>query len=636
MARASASIATFLRQFRGETQTQARRLTVECSESESSSDGSSAGNKNLNFRRDSGNPGLTVECKESESSSNDSAGNENLNFRRDSGNPDLGEIAKEVSNLIRTKPRWEQTLRSDFPSFNFADSQFFQELLKHQTNAFLLFKFFHWLRSELDFIPNQDCCNALLNSLLDANAVKAANFLLELPGFAPDFDSLQQYIHCLCENGLIHEAIDVLTKLRATGKLSPSIKTWNSVLQCCLKLGKTDLLWKMYQDMMETGVVADIDTDTVFCLIDAFAKGGEAGKGYELLKQLLKDGLPLQNAPFIKLISAFAKRGENDVVSELLHTMIARTMRPDVHTYQEVINGLCKNGMPLEALKVFNNLKDRGYAVDRVMYTTMIHGLCISKHVSYAKELWLEMIRKGIVPNHYTYNALIHGYFKSGNVEGAKELYKEMSDRRNCGETTVAYNTMITGLSMNGKNDEALELFKSMPEKGMVRDLISFNTLILGLCKEGRTVESRKLIEELLALGLHPSASTYSPVIQKLCLSGDVQEGIILWNEMQNKGLQPSAWTYHHFIAGLCKEKGYETEAMEWLFVMLKNNLKPKQSIFERVVQCLLQNDRVDDSLLVLNYMVKVGYSLRGIVINHFLWCKLPKNNPLFVKQNNS
>ncbi|CAI0466509.1 unnamed protein product [Linum tenue] len=527
MARASASIATFLRQFRGETQTQARRLTVECSESESSSDGSSAG-----------------------------------------GNPDLGEIAKEVSNLIRTKPRWEQTLRSDFPSFNFADSQFFQELLKHQTNAFLLFKFFHWLRSELDFIP--------------------------------------------------------------------SIKTWNSVLQCCLKLGKTDLLWKMYQDMMETGVVADIDTDTVFCLIDAFAKGGEAGKGYELLKQLLKDGLPLQNAPFIKLISAFAKRGENDVVSELLHTMIARTMRPDVHTYQEVINGLCKNGMPLEALKVFNNLKDRGYAVDRVMYTTMIHGLCISKHVSYAKELWLEMIRKGIVPNHYTYNALIHGYFKSGNVEGAKELYKEMSDRRNCGETTVAYNTMITGLSMNGKNDEALELFKSMPEKGMVRDLISFNTLILGLCKEGRTVESRKLIEELLALGLHPSASTYSPVIQKLCLSGDVQEGIILWNEMQNKGLQPSAWTYHHFIAGLCKEKGYETEAMEWLFVMLKNNLKPKQSIFERVVQCLLQNDRVDDSLLVLNYMVKVGYSLRGIVINHFLWCKLPKNNPLFVKQNNS
>ncbi|CAN1844942.1 Pentatricopeptide repeat-containing protein At5g18950 [Linum perenne] len=586
MARASTLVAAFARQFHGRTQTQMRRFAVECSGSESCS------------------------------------ADTNPSFRRDSGIPAIEEIAKEVSMIIRTKPNWEHTLRCDFPSFNFANSQFFQEFLKHQTNVFLSFKFFHWLRSELGFVPNQECCDTLFNSLLDAKSHNAAKVLLELPGFSPALSSLELYITCLCRDGMIHDAIGVLTRLRGIGG-SPSIRTWNSILSCCLKVERTDLLWRLYQDMMDTGVVADVDADTVFCLIEAFVKDGEVGKGYELLKQVLRDGLCPRNASFNKLISEFSKRGDYDIVSELLHAMIASNMNPDAYTYQGVINGLCKNRMPLEALKVFNDLKDRGHVLNKAMYTAIIHGLCDTKHLSHARQLWLEMIRNGIVPNRYTYNALIRGYFKMGNVEEAKKLYQEMCNDKGCRETTSSCNTMIIGLCMNGEMDDALNLFRSLPEKGIAPDRVSYDALILGFCKEGRPAESRKLLEELLALGLQPSASTYCPLIVNLCLSGDIEEAIKVWNEMHSKGLEPTEWTYHHFIVGLCK-LGYANEAMEWLLVMLEKKLTPKKSVFERTVKCLLENDRVEDSMNVLNSMVKIGYSIRDIEPS--LICKLPES----------
>ena len=78
---------------------------------------------------------------------------------------DFIEIAKEVSRITRTKPRWEQTLLSDFPSFNFTDPQFFNELIRNQNNVLLSLRFFHWLCSWNGFSPDPLSLNALFDAL---------------------------------------------------------------------------------------------------------------------------------------------------------------------------------------------------------------------------------------------------------------------------------------------------------------------------------------------------------------------------------------------------------------------------------------------------------------------------------------
>ncbi|KAJ0092291.1 hypothetical protein Patl1_25486 [Pistacia atlantica] len=284
------------------------------------------------------------------------------------------DFAKEVCKIIRTKPRWEQTLLSDFPSFNFNDPKFFHQVLEHQNNVLLSLRYFYWLNSNYTFSADLDSCSALFDSLVEAKACKVAMDFLDHTGFSPDPGSIERYIQCLCECGLVQEAIGVLPKLKEMG-VSGSIKTWNSALLGAVKVDRTDLAWKLYEVMIESDVVANVDAETVGYLIQAFCNDGKLCKGYQLLRQVLEEGLEPGNVAFNKLISGFCKKRNYGRVSELLHTMVARNCAPDRYTYQEVINGLCKSGMMLEGYRVFNDIKERGYAPDTVNYTTMIHGL---------------------------------------------------------------------------------------------------------------------------------------------------------------------------------------------------------------------------------------------------------------------
>ncbi|CAL5417872.1 unnamed protein product [Camellia sinensis] len=82
---------------------------------------------------------------------------------------------------------------------------------------------------------------------------------------------------------------------------------------------------------------------------------------------------------------------------------------------------------------------------------------------------------------------------------------------------------------------------------------------------------------------------------------------------MQNRGVEPAVCTRDFIITGL-SNKGYVAEGMEWLAAMLRRNLKPQKQTFERLIQCLSQGDKLDEAILVLDYMFSIGYTLRECI----------------------
>ncbi|KAF8087966.1 hypothetical protein N665_0558s0017 [Sinapis alba] len=422
------------------------------------------------------------------------------------------EMAKTVSKIIRERRRWQQTLLSDFPSFDFADPLFFRELLSLQNNNVMFsLWFFRWLCSSFDYKPDYVSLNLLFSALLDAKAVKAAKSFLDSTGFNPEATLLERYVKCLCEDGLVDEGIKVYYTLLKEMRTVPEVATCNSVLRGCLKARRLDRFWEIHQGMAED---SEVDVVRIQCLIQALCNGGEVSQGYELLKKVLKQGHDPGHAVYAQLISGFCKIGNYASMSEILHTMIAWNHSPSVYTFQEVIKGLCKNEKQQEAFYVFNNLKERGYAPDRVIYTTMIHGLCEKGWFGSARKLWFEMIEKGMRPNEFTYSVMIHAHLKRGKVVLAKELYCEMV-KSGYGETTVSYNTMITGLCSYGRAEQAFEVFKRMSGTGVARDAITYNALVQGFCKENKVKKGVNLFKELKALGLKPSDRTYD-ALQKM------------------------------------------------------------------------------------------------------------------------
>ncbi|XP_028759881.1 pentatricopeptide repeat-containing protein At5g18950 [Neltuma alba] len=448
------------------------------------------------------------------------------------------DVIHEICLITRRRPRWEHTLLSEFPSLNFSDPRLFHSYMKHQNNAFLSLRFFHWLCSHCGFSPDHSSCNALFDVLVDAKACNAAKSLLDRDGFTPEPSSLECYIQCLSRGEMVEEAVSVFCKLKNAG-FCPSVATWNVSLSACLKTGRTDLVWTLYEQMMASDVIANIDAETIGYLIQAYCDDNKVSNGYGLLRQILEDGLCPDNIVFNTLISGFCKEEEYARVSELLHIMIAKGHGPDIFTYQEIINGLIKRSKNMEAFRIFNDLKDRGYFPDRVMYTTIIKGLCDMGFLGEARKLWFEMIRKGLLPNEYTYSVMISRYCRLGKFDAARKLYKEMCDK-GYEKTTVPCNAMISGLCLHGRTDEAQRLFEEMSQKGIVCDIITYNSLIRALLKQGKLVETTKLFRVLLAQGLEPSASTFTALIRRLCEVGDTQEAIRLWKDMVCRNWEPT------------------------------------------------------------------------------------------------
>ncbi|GMP80408.1 hypothetical protein CsSME_00035517 [Camellia sinensis var. sinensis] len=497
----------------------------------------------------------------------------------------LTQIAKEVSRVIRTQPRWEQTLLSDFLSINLFDPNFFIELWKQQNNVLLSLRFYLWLSSQHSFVSDKLACDVIFDGVVKAKAANAAKSFLTSVDFTPQPGSLKAYVRRLCENGSIEKALKVFDELQKLG-ICPLLETWNSALLGSVRARRTDVVWKLYEEMMGSGDAGNVDT--VEYLIQAFCIDNNVSKGFGLLRQVLEDGFVPSNVAFNKLISGFCKDRYYSRVSALFHTMIAKNRRPDIFTYQEIIREQCKRRMRHEGFRIFNDLKDRGYAPDRVVYTTMIHGLCKMKWIGEARKLWFEMVHKGIVPNEYTYNAFIYGLCRIGNLKEAKELYNEMCCK-GYKETTVSCNTMIRGLCLHGRTEEAHVLFQEMADNRIARDIITYNSLIQGFCKEGKIDESINLLAELLEKGLQPSAATYIASLEKLCEMGDVDEAKELWEDMQKRGVEPAVCT-RDFIITRLSNKGYVAERMEWLAVMLRRYTL-RECIFRSLVDKLCEQN---------------------------------------------
>ncbi|KAK6130400.1 hypothetical protein DH2020_035810 [Rehmannia glutinosa] len=499
----------------------------------------------------------------------------------------VSEIAKEVADRIRTRPRWEQTLLSDFPTVNFTDPIVYNEVLKLQSNVFFSLRFYLWLRSLNGSSTDPVLCNVMFSRLVQANAAYAAKNFLDDTKFEPEPQHLELYIRCLFENGLIDEALDVLGRLKLSG-YRVSLETWNSALSHSVRTKRVDVVWKLYEDMMAYGVVTDVNT--ISHLIQAFCLENNVAKGYELLQQVLEAGHVPHNIVFTKLISAFCKNHDYGKISAVLSNMIAKNCSPDIYVYQEVINRLCKGRMIHEGLRIFNELKNRGYFPDRVMYTTMINGLCRNKDLEGARKLWFEMIRNGIVPNEYTYIAFIDGLWRSGCIDEAEKLHKEMLNK-GYGETTISFNTRINGLCLNGKVEEARGLFEEMNGKGIIRDSITYNSLIKGFSQQGKITE----------------------------------EAETLWLDMRDMGFEPAVLSLDPILLGLSKQ-GHFSEVMQWLGYMINNGARPKETTFEELIKCLSVADRVDDALYVLGSMLNMGFVL-GESICHSLVDKLCRDN---------
>ncbi|GJW44028.1 PB1 domain-containing protein, partial [Tanacetum coccineum] len=371
----------------------------------------------------------------------------------------------------------------------------------------------YWLNLRFDYVPDKTLCGFVFNELVNDNAAKAAKKFIEFTGFVPENGSLELYVKCLCENGMVEDALHVFDEMKKDVNY-PSLETWNSVLRACVKAGWTDIVWELYDEMMELGV------ETVDCLIRAFCLDGNVTKGYEVLRQMLDDGYVPNKVVFDNLLFEFILDRKYSRVSALLHIMIAKGVDSDLYTYQQIKHGLCLRRMQHEGLRIFNDLKDRG--------------------ITEAFELFKQMGQKNVPRDVVTFNCMIRGLCKEGRISEGLNLLHELVEQ-GLQPSSASYGSLIEKLYEMKRIDEVKNLWNEMQEKGVEPASVCIDgDIIIELSKKGYVAAGVYWLAYMVKNRLIPRKQTFENLIGVLSQMNKLDVGLIAFGHMFKIGYIPS------------------------------------------------------------------------------------------------
>ncbi|CAN8256264.1 unnamed protein product [Cochlearia groenlandica] len=171
----------------------------------------------------------------------------------------------------------------------------------------------------------------------------------------PDRKVYNAVVHSLAKARFVSEAINLMKSMEDEKGIEPNVVTYNSLIKPLCKARKTEEAKKVFDEMMEKGLVPTIRTYHAFMRI--LTNGEEV---FELLAKMRKSGCEPTLDTYIMLIRKFCRWRDFDNVFVLWDEMKEKGVGPDLSSYIVMIHGLFLNGKVEEAYEYYKEMKEKG------------------------------------------------------------------------------------------------------------------------------------------------------------------------------------------------------------------------------------------------------------------------------------
>ncbi|KAJ6377831.1 hypothetical protein OIU78_028120 [Salix suchowensis] len=464
----------------------------------------------------------------------------------------------------------------------------------------------HREMSTMGYSMDEFTLGCFVHSLCKSGKWREALSLLEKEEFVPDTVLYTKMISGLCEASLFEEAMDFLTRMRASSCL-PNVLTYRILLCGCLNKEKLGRCKRILSMMITEGCYP---SHRIFnSLVHAYCRSGDYAYAYKLLKKMVqcgcqpgyvvynifigsicsneepsKDALDLAEKAYGEMLEAgvvlnkvnigsFSRClcgvGKFEKAYNVIHEMMGKGFIPDTSTYSKVIGYLCNASKVEKAFQLFQEMKRNGIAPDVYVYTTLIDSFCKAGLIEQARNWFDEMERDGCVPNVVTYTALIHAYLKSRKLSKANEVY-EMMLSKGCTPNIVTYTALIDGLCKAGKIEKASQIYKIMKKENVeIPDVDMYFRVVDGSLNE-------------------PNVFTYGALVDGLCKAYQVKEARDLLKSMSVEGC------YRKVIEGFNREF---IASLDLSFEISENDSVPVAPVYRVLIDNFIKAGRLEMAL---------------------------------------
>ncbi|KAF6136022.1 hypothetical protein GIB67_006914 [Kingdonia uniflora] len=334
-----------------------------------------------------------------------------------------------------------------------------------------------------------------------------ASFLFEKmmsESLEPTVDVYTSLVRAYGLSGFLDEAFRTVTEMNSLSDCRPDVYTYSTLLHCCIKLCRFDLIDHVLDNMSNSGI--ECNTVTYNTIIDGYGKAGMFELMESSLTEMIETGSCLPDVFTLNTFTwAYGNAGDIDKMERWYDEFQHMGVKPDIKTFNILIRSYGKTGMCDKIGLVMEFMGKRFYSPNVVTFNTVIEMFGKAGNIERMEYFFRTMKYRGVKPNYVTYCSLVSGYSKAGHVKKVGSILRQVENSDVVLDTPY-FNCVINAYGQAGELKLMEDMFVEMKERDCKPDDITFSIMIQAYKSQGMVGAAQELEIHLLGRKGNPGS----------------------------------------------------------------------------------------------------------------------------------
>lgn len=339
---------------------------------------------------------------------------------------------------------------------------------------------------------------------------------------------------------------------------SQNVVSWTTVISGYMRFGLEEEALSLFKESIDNGVRAN--HKTFVCVLKLCSKKIETHLGRQIHACIVKGNW--RNLIVDSAIVYFY--AQCDDLSDAFRAF-GRMPERDVVSWTTMITACSQQGHIEEAVLLFSDMLSHGFSPNEVTLCSVLKACGEKRDLKFGRQLHSSIVKKIVKDDVFIGSSLVDMYAKCGKIIDSRKVFDLMGKRN-----TVTWTSIIAGYAQNGMGQEAITLFRLM----RTRKVLSNSLTIVSILSACGSVEALQTGKEIHAQVIKNSASSNihigSTLIWFYCKCKSYFYASNVLQTMPARDVV--SWTA--IISG-CTRLGHESEALEFLKIMLREGIEP-------------------------------------------------------------
>ncbi|KAL4360845.1 hypothetical protein GQ457_04G035820 [Hibiscus cannabinus] len=277
-------------------------------------------------------------------------------------------------------------------------------------------------------------------------------------------------------------------------------------------------------------------------------------------------------------------------------------------TYNALVRVLARHDSIAEFWSVVGEMKGEGFEMDIDTYIKVSRNFQKFRMLEDAVKLYEFMMDGPYKPSEQDCSLLLRS-ISGADTEDLSLVFRVVNKYEAAGYSLskAIYDGIHRSLTKVGKFDEATKIIETMKNVGCAPDNITYSQLVYGLCRAQRLEEACKVLDEMEANGCRPDIKTWTILIKGHCHANQLDGALMCFSKML-KNCEADADLLDVLINGFVGQN--RIDGAYKLLVEMVNvvHLRPWQATFKLLIEKLLEERKLEESMNLLKLMKKQNY----------------------------